>query len=149
MPPLPRAAALERKRKNKDGPPGLAVVAVVLLLIAMPLVLVCSAGAYGIAYAGLAEATRHTEAEILKMNRARSIASDLAGLLDELEGYLLSLHADTNGFPESLPEALPDDPYGRPVRYERRDLDHALLMSDGRDQKSDTTDDVTRDVRAR
>lgn len=78
--------------------------------------------------------------------KERDRIDDAKALLALLADRLLVVSMRAGELPEMLDEAPPKDPWGHPVRYERRSPDHAELRSAGADGELGTRDDVHHDV---
>jgi hypothetical protein len=82
-------------------------------------------------------------------SRERRLVADSRALLDLVAARLEGTAREQGELPEMLAEAPPPDPWGTPLRYERRSPDRGLLRSAGPDRRFGTRDDVTRAVGAR
>jgi hypothetical protein len=67
-------------------------------------------------------------------------------LLREVSMHARALRLETGEFPHSLGEALPDDPWGRPIEYRRLHAERAQVWSRGPDGVRATEDDVEIDI---
>lgn len=68
---------------------------------------------------------------------------DSAGeLLKEVSLHVRRQRAERGEFPRRPTEALPDDPWGTPLEYERIHPQHARLRSAGPDRHFGTGDDI-------
>ena len=80
------------------------------------------------------------EADDQRVVAARAQLANLAALLDQARGA--SPH-----YPETLPEAPPQDPWKTPVSYSRTGPDRAVLRSAGPDRAFGTPDDLVHELR--
>lgn len=124
----------------------LAVTCLTILVGAGVLAAVCAGGVV-LSFAGSAE-PRLAES---RARRAEAVAdSDRAeDAKSQLESLAARLDAASRGpgeLPETLDEAPPKDPWGRPLEYTRSAPTRALLRSAGPDGKFGTKDDVRREV---
>jgi len=119
------------------------------------LTLVLGAGVLGAVCGGgiVIGIASHAEPRVAKSTARRADAAaaqrrvaDAKALLDGLAASIVSAARGAGELPEVLDEALPDDPWGRPVSYERMSAELAVLRSTGPDGKLGTRDDVRRDV---
>ena len=101
------------------------------------LTLACVGGAVGLGLAGAARAKQEIGAEAGSRKQAAESADLTRVRLEQVRDRLergLSL-------PQTLPEAPPDDAWGRPVRYRASSEQRALLVSSGPDGNFNTTAD--------
>jgi hypothetical protein len=144
-PPLSPPRATPRVRPDV---PVLASLLVVFVGAGM-LASICAGGA-ALSFAhrseqGLARSAARREARA--QERAR--LDDAKSSLDAVAARLEASARESSELPESLGEAPPKDPWGRPIEYCRPAPDRAMLRSAGPDGKFGTKDDVRREVELR
>jgi len=76
----------------------------------------------------------------------RARFDDARASLDAVAARIEATSRAAGELPETLGEAPPKDPWGRPVEYARSAPEHATLRSAGPDGKFGTKDDVRREL---
>ncbi len=135
-------------REARPDVPVLATLVAVLVGAAMLAATCLGAAAFGLAdkaesRIAASAAGRAQEA------RTRAQIDDAKAALETLAARIAASARAAGGLPETLDEAPPADPWGRPIEYVRVAPDHGVLRSAGPDRKFGTKDDVRREVDAR
>lgn len=140
--PLPPEIPAARERPKVP----LAVTCLTVLVGAGVLAAICTGGVvFGLAENAaprLARARARRAEAVQELDRS----ADTKSFLDDLAARLDASSRGAGEFPETLDEAPPKDPWGRPIEYTRAAPGRALLRSAGPDGRFGTKDDVRRDV---
>jgi len=109
--------------------------------IALTVLVVFVCGGLGVLAWGLLDAAkRRFQAQVDEMQAAASESAEAGALLEDVADRLrLRFPVE---LPTALPEAAPKDPWGNPIRYERRNPRRARLTSAGPDGEFGNSDDV-------
>lgn len=84
---------------------------------------------------------------VAKREQQEAQSQETERMLTTLSVQLELVHMQERTLPPSLSGAPPEDAWGNPVRYVRRDADWGELLSAGPDGRFDTADDLRREVR--
>jgi hypothetical protein len=101
-----------------------------------------AAASTALMHAGVLAQIRSLQARLeeLRTRRAEREAAD--DLIREVSLHVRAERMERGEFPHRPGEALPDDPWGTPLEYERIDRSHARVRSAGPDREFGSDDDL-------
>ncbi len=132
-------------RRRRSPPASVTVLGAVVVLLALGAV--AFAGVFSSLLKMRVRQKRDELQARLQESRREAEERDAADeLLREVALHVHSRRAEEGAFPHRPGTALPDDPWGTPLEYERLDPHRARVRSAGPDRRFGTDDDIEHEL---